>query len=369
MAGGVNMKVRFPGLLREPMPSGNFRYRVRVAGDPKKRVRLNVDPSHPDFSEHYHAARLGLETPAPDDVRPAVRGSLAWLVDQYLTALGEQVASGLRDHKTLKKRQGLLKRLCDEALPNDERGRRFGQMSMQIPAAELFKLRDRMSRTPAAADSMIEAVSVMYKWAADDGRKIENTAAGVRRIDKGRGGAAAWTVDEIKHFWRVHPLDTTAGLCMALFVFTTCRISDAVWLGRKQEFTLQGIRGLGWQPRKKGSKFVRIPMMPQLVEATRAQTVQGKTYLLTDYGKPFASADSLGTKFRKWCDAAGLYHLSSHGIRKAGGHILAEGGCSQYMIMSIQGHAEARTSEVYTAGVERWNLAVEGMKVIGNVEW
>jgi hypothetical protein len=46
--------------------------------------------------------------------------------------------------------------------------------------------------------------------------------------------------------------------------------------------------------------------------------------------------------------------------------LLAELGCSQYEIMAILGHSEAKTSEVYTRRVERWKLAktaIERVKV------
>ncbi|RJL02345.1 hypothetical protein D3P06_11375 [Paracoccus aestuarii] len=44
----------------------------------------------------------------------------------------------------------------------------------------------------------------------------------------------------------------------------------------------------------------------------------------------------------------GLDNRSSHGVRKAAGHLLAQEGCSQNQIMTVHGHTQARTSEVYT---------------------
>jgi integrase len=160
-----------------------------------------------------------------------------------------------------------------------------------------------------------------------------------------------------------------AHLCLTLFMFTACRISDAIKLGRTHEFERAGIKGLGWQPTKKGSAFVEIPMLPPLFTATRVMTVQGPTYLLTEYGTPFKSPEGLRNRFRKWCDEAGLNHLSSHGIRKATGNLLAQEGASQYQIMSIHGHTQAKTSEVYTKGVERWRLAADAMSSLSSMDW
>ena len=77
----------------------------------------------------------------------------------------------------------------------------------------------------------------------------------------------------------------------------------------------------------------------------------------------------LRNRFRKWCDAAGLEGLSSHGVRKAAGHLLAQNGCSQHPIMAIHGHTEAKTSEVYTKGFERWTLAADAMRTLEDMEW
>lgn len=96
--------------------------------------------------------------------------------------------------------------------------------------------------------------------------------------------------------------------------------------------------------------FAKTPMEPM---ARRAAKVQGETYLLNAKGVPFSTPDSLGAMFRRWCNDAGLDKRSAHGVRKAAGHLLAQEGCSQYQIMTIHGHTQAQTSEVYTRGAER----------------
>ena len=56
-------------------------------------------------------------------------------------------------------------------------------------------------------------------------------------------------------------------------------------------------------------------------------------------------------------------------FRKAAGHLLAQEGCSQYQIMSIHGHTQAQTSEIYTKGVERWRMTAETMKRLEGMDW
>lgn len=360
MAKVTKLNVNFPGLLKEKLPSGNYRYRVRVAGNPRKRVRLYIGPEHKEFPEHYRAARCGIEIkPDAKAADNSIKGSVAWLTHKHLEDLENLVAAGLASPLTLKKRHLLFKQLREKC----------GEFSMDMPSAEIIKIRDAMAPTPAFADSMVEAIRTMYRWAGERGICDFNPAVGIGRIDKGRGGAKPWTAEDLRIYRNFHPSGTTAHLCLTLFMFTACRISDACVLGRDNEFKRSGIHGLGWQPRKKGSAFVEIPMLPPLYKATRAATVQGPTYLLKKNGRPFSSPDALGQKFREWCKAAQLGNLSSHGIRKAAGHLLAQEGCTQYQIMSIHGHTQAKTSEIYTKGVERWKMAVDAMRTLETMEW
>jgi integrase len=360
MAKVSGLKVDFPGLLKEKLPSGNVRYRVRVEGKPRKRVRLHIDPDHKDFVEHYHAARVGIEIkPDTTAAESAIRGSVNWLTQKYQTWLEEQVRAGLRSPKTLKKDLFTIEFL--------RRG--YGQYQMDIPAAELLKMRDKMASTPAAADTFIKNVRTMYKWAATQGLCDINPAVGIGKVDRGSGGTVPWTLEDLETFKKKHPFGTTAHLCLTILLFTACRIGDAARLGRRHEFTRAGVTGLAWQPEKKGTARVELPILPPLADALRDIKVVGPTYLLTSFGKPFSSGDALGQKFRKWCRDAGLENHSAHGVRKATGHLLASQGCTQYQIMSVHGHTEAGTSEIYTKGVERWDLAVSAMDTLRAVKW
>jgi integrase len=273
--------------------------------------------------------------------------------------LETKVAAGAFSALTLKKRRAALKLLRQNC----------GQFSLDMPRANVVALRDNMAATPAAADDLVGAIRSMYRWARELGICDVNPATGVARIDRGKGGATPWTLDDLNAYRRVHPPGTPAHLTLTLFMFTACRISDAVVLGRKNEFVRDGVRGLGWQPAKRGSAYVEIPMLAPLHRATRAAPVVGPTYLMTGAGRPFKSPEGLRNRFKKWCHSAGLGHLSSHGIRKAAGHLLARQGCSQYQIMAIHGHTQARTSEVYTRGVERWRLASDAMRAMQAMQW
>nr|WP_319513722.1 tyrosine-type recombinase/integrase [uncultured Cohaesibacter sp.] len=355
------MKIDFPGLIEEKMPSGNIRYRVRVAGNKNRRITLSIQPDHKQFKEHYLAARQGIAITEewPEDEPKAVKGSLKWLIEKYLMALETKVEQKTASEQTYKQRHSLLTRLYDD----------YGNYTKDMPQTYVIRLRDEMAATPGAADNMVKSLRAMYTWANETGLCTTNPATGVSKLIKQNKGATPWTVEDLHKYRETHQPGTTAHLCLTLFMFTACRISDAIKLGRDNEFERAGIRGLGWQPSKKGSNFVEVPMLPPLFEATRTAKVQGSTYLLTEYGKPFSSPEGLRNRFRKWCDEAGLHERTSHGIRKAVGHLLAHHGCTQYQIMAIQGHTQAKTSEVYTKGVERWQLAIAAMDKLKTLEW
>jgi len=96
------------------------------------------------------------------------------------------------------------------------------------------------------------------------------------------------------------PCLITPHVAMSILLWTGCRIEDTTILGRKNECMIVEIvdgerlefEAVRWQPSKKGSAEVAVPLLPPLKEATRAPKVQGATYLLGRGGKPYSSGDS-----------------------------------------------------------------------------
>ena len=345
------MNIDYPGLICEPLPSGARRYRVRPEGNPKKRIRIYCEPGDEDFQRQYLAARRGDQ---PEEIKPASSyakpRSIGWLVNAYFEHFEARVASGSASAKTLKKKRNLLSRL----LKRPDR-------VMLIPHEKLVEMQDAMAASPAQADAFIEAVAVMYDWAIKRGHIKENPARGVGKIYTKGPGATPWKADDVRRFFERHKLGSKAHVAMSVLLWTGCRIEDLTVLGRSHECKIDGVVAIRWTPGKKGSSEVAIPLLPPLMTATRAPVVQGATYVLGRSGRPFSSGDSMSAMFKRWCKDAGLGHLSAHGVRKGLAELLAELGCSQYEIMAILGHSEARTSEVYTRRVERWKLALGAM--------
>lgn len=352
------MRVNLPGLLIERTRAGTPRYRVRPEGNKGRKISLTVGPDHPQFHEQYHAARRGFK-PEPIAKAPsAIPKSLAWLMDDFEAAMAAKVKDGQMDAGTAKQRTAFYARLRPL----------HGDKHMEMPRSKVIEIRDSMAATPGAADNMVKALRAMFAWAIDDERMKDNPAVGIPKINRSKG-AVPWSIDDLEKYRDRHPKGTMAHLALTLFMFTACRIGDVVLLGRGNEVRRDGISHLAWQPSKRGSAAVSVPIMPPLAEAVAAQKVVGPAYLLNARGKPFATGAAFGNWFRDRVAEAGLTDRSPHGIRKAAGELMALAGATQYHIMAVHGHTNASTSEVYTKGVNRQRLAAEAMQMMGSIRW
>lgn len=353
------LKIDLPGLLIERTRAGAVFYRVRTERDKTKRIALCVTPDHPAFMEHYRAARAGVRMEKPQDApQRAIAQSLGWLTYQFEGHMQDRVKAGLMHPGTAHQRTQFYARLRAE----------YGDKEIAMPRHKLIEFRDGMTATPGAADNMVKSVRALYAWAIDRGLASENPASNIPKINRGTG-AIPWTVADLKQFRDRHPFGSTAHMALTLFMFTACRLEDVVSMGRGNEVRHGGVAFLEWQPSKAGSSFVSVPIMPPLAKAIAAQKVIGATYLLTDHGRKFSTGASFGNKFRDWVAQAGLTDRSPHGIRKAAGRLLAQAGASQYQIMAIHGHSDAKTSETYTRSVDRSVAAQDGFGRLANMDW
>ncbi len=361
----TTLRKNYPGLTRENLPSGRDRLRVRVEGQPGRKITLQVPLDHPRFSEHYWSARAGTQLPHEPETY-AVRRSLQWLADKYLIYLSRMVDAGQTSPATLRQRSSLLAQLCDH---RTDQGDRYGDMHLNAPTHALIRARDDRADTPAQADNMMKAARAMYKWGIDAGHTDTNPASGIGKIHRSRGGAIPWTAQDLHAFKARHPAGTMAHLALTLHMFTGARSGDAIWLGRAQEFDAGGIRWIGWQPRKRGAAYVELPMAPPLRASIAAAAQIGDAYILNAHGTPFRSPDAYRNWFRKRCDDAGLHRRSTHGIRKALAELLAQDGCSEHQIMAVLSHTQPATSAIYTKGAERRAMAADAMRSIQGITW
>lgn len=146
-------------------------------------------------------------------------------------------------------------------------------------------------------------------------------------------------------------MGTKPRLAFALLLYMACRREDATRLGP------QHIRGGRFRCVQKNEYrepiAVDVPVFPDLTDAIAALPSSHLTFLVTDDGKPFSTAD-FGNRFRGWCDQAGL--------RKATAARLAERGCTPHEIMAVTGHQTLEEVERYTREAQRAGLAHSAWK-------
>jgi integrase len=100
------------------------------------------------------------------------------------------------------------------------------------------------------------------------------------------------------------------------------------------------------------------------------------TFIVNEYGMPFASAATFGSRFGDWCRMAGLKPVMcddgrvrsyrAHGLRKAACRQLAHAGCTAPEIMAVSGHATLAQVQVYIDEVEQGRMAAAAMTKLAN---
>ncbi len=174
-------------------------------------------------------------------------------------------------------------------------------------------------------------------------------------------GIHAWTLEEVQKYEGRWPIGSKARLALALLLYTAQRRSDVVKFGQK-DIHDGWLRFTQFKGRKRKPVTMELPVVRPLREIIDATPGVGiKTFLVTDFGKPFSDA-GFGNKFRTWCDAAGLPQCSAHGVRKATSAKLAELGCSDREIMSVTGHRTTKEVTRYTRSARQKILASRAMK-------
>ncbi len=156
------------------------------------------------------------------------------------------------------------------------------------------------------------------------------------------------------------------------------------WLGSDNLETHDGVEYVAYQPGKRGSKHVSAPVQDLLrAELAHHDLSSRDTFLVNEYGRPFASPAAMGNKVRDWIIEAGLCvevagsnpkqkekraTRSQHGIRKAVAEAMASNDATVIEIMALLGHSEMKTTQVYVEHVNRRKLAASGRVKMSNMD-
>lgn len=324
------MPRRLPYLNRQPGRHGNgvVYWYVRVGKGP--RIPIPGEYGSPEFLAAYSAAVGGRKAPPPSR---ASKGTLRWLVDLWKRSSdwnGTEPA-------TRKQRDHFLQQMLGKA----------GDCAVEdIKREHVMKGREDRQATPAAANNYLKTARALFRWAKDAGLVDVDPAHDVPFLKVKTKGFPPWNMDEIHRYRNRWPLGTTQRLALELYINTGFRRGDAAAVGRPH--VRDGIIEI-----RAGKNKVQlfIPILPTLAEALDAGPVGELTFLTTQYGRPFTK-ESLGNKFREWCDAAKV-SKSAHGIRKLAATVIADNGGSEQELQALFGWTTNTMSAIYTREANR----------------
>ncbi|MDA0656844.1 MAG: tyrosine-type recombinase/integrase [Proteobacteria bacterium] len=231
----------------------------------------------------------------------------------------------------------------------------------------ILKLRDSFASTASTRNAFVKNVRYVYQWAIE--RQSYGIEANPTRdikmlLSDNPKGHHQWTIEEIEQFEAAHVLGTKARLALGLFLYAGMpRISDVVMLGRQHISKDGRIRYTQTKNKLRAPVDIDILVLSELRAIIEASPTGDLTFLVTDFGKSF-TVNGFGNKMREWCDAAGLKHCSSHGLRKSAAVRLAELGRSDHEIMAMGGWRTLKEVQRYTAGARRNLLADSATKAL-----
>jgi len=327
---------RLPKYVYEPV-AGYYYYRRQ--GFP--RVRLPGVPDSPEFLEAYLRASTAA-LPIEIGVDRTVPGTVADVVVRYL----KSGAYERLELSTKRKLRNMAERFREEHGHN---------RVVQLEARHIKNILDK--RRPYAQRNWLRFIRALLACALDNKLIDTDPSIGVKIMKvKYSGGFKIWPPEAIERYRQHYQLGTRERLALELLLGTMAARSDAVRLGR------QHVRdGVISFKRGKTDVPVDIPVLPELQTAIDAMPLQGLAFLLTDSGRPF-TGDGFANSFRKWCAAAGLSDLSSHGLRKAGATRLAEAECTDHEIMAWGGWKTLKEVQRYTRDANRKRMAQAGAR-------
>jgi len=342
----MKRKRRYPGVSSFADRHGKLRWRWRKTGFATYYFRN--PPDTVGFKEELAACEAGLPSKAGEG--RCVARSVGDLVGRYYASANFN-RGGLDDQR----RRRLLIESFRQPFANDLVAN-FRWDHIEAILSDRSKKVLKGTRTvggPFAALSLRKQLRRLFGYAKRLEWITENPVDEAERISAPKTtGFYSWTDEDIVRYQTRHPLGTRARLALEIMLWTGQRRGDARLLGPEHLKDDQIVYRQG-----KTGTALSLPAAPQLVEAIVAMGhIGSKTFLVTDYGKPFSKA-GFGNKMREWCDEAGLPQCTAHGLRKAIARRLAESGESQQSIKSVGGWKGDAEVATYTAAADQRRLA------------
>lgn len=347
----MKRKRRYPNVSSFTDRHGKLRWRWRRTGYPTYYFRNPPDTA--GFKEELAACEAGAPIRAGEG--RCIPRSVADLVARYYASTNFN-RGGSDDQR---RRRGLIESFREQFADDLVANFRWDHIEA-ILAERAKKAVNDKGRTvggPFAANNLRKQLRRLFAYAKRLEWIPENPVEEAERVDAPKtGGFYSWTEEDIAQYQARHPLGTRARLALEIILWTGQRRGDARLFGPEHLKDGQ----VNYRQGKTG-KVLWMPAAPQLLTAISAmQRVGLKTYLVTEFGKPFSRA-GFGNKMREWCDEAGLPKCTAHGLRKAMARRLAESEASQQQIKAVGGWSGDAEVTTYTAGADQKRLAGAAM--------
>ncbi|MGX4804843.1 tyrosine-type recombinase/integrase [Bradyrhizobium guangdongense] len=350
---------------------GKRRYVFRRKGH--KKVTINGRPGSPEFMDAYHSLleRTGGAIPEIGGSRTKIGTINALAVALYKH---DVFTKGLA-----KDTQAPWRRIIDHF-------REFKTPSGRVYGDNRFATIQRRNivaflegKTANAQKNNLKAIRFLVRFAISQGELAHDPTEDidVLKADGPKStGHMTWLEPQIEQYREYHALGTVARLALELLLNIAARRHDAHLIGQQHNRAGK----LTWRPHKTlrtTGKMLSIRILPNLQAALDAMPKQARaegvlTFLVNDYGRPFASAAAFGNKFADWCTAAGMKpvlcddgrtrNFRAHGLRKAALRALAHAGATGVELMAVSGHSSLEQVQVYIDQVEQERAAEAAMR-------
>ncbi|QRY69161.1 tyrosine-type recombinase/integrase [Ensifer sp. PDNC004] len=360
------VEIEYPYVERNVTRHGKARYYLRIDG--KRICRLPNKIDSEEFQKEYWAARKAYQPDAaPDPAQPQTLSkivkpnSFRWLCLEYMGS----IAFKTLDVTTQDRRRNIIEAMWEEPLSTND-GRLFADMPLSaMDVGNLEVLRDRKKEKPFAADERLKTLRQVFDTKKDGKPIVANIARLVEPFRQQSDGHETATPENLAAFIAHHGVKSKAVLYLAIQMFTGLRVSDLRVIGpqhrRKDVFKLRLFKN-----RNRTPVDLEIAIHPILEGVLAMHPPKGLHYLVTEFGKPFNSAKSLGNRISDWWRQADMPHLTSHSVRKGLATDLAHEEATDSMLEAMFGWKDGKTSKIYTRNAERARLARQS---VARINW
>jgi integrase len=303
-------------------------------------------PGTKEFKDEYAIALGG--TTEKISLKENKSGTIAKLIELYYKS-PEYV--GLRD-TTKPNYRSILEQLRAE----------YGDKRVtHLKKQHLKEIVSEMGDRKNVANNMIKRLAVVFDIAVDLEWIAVNPVRNFKKFKIKSKGHYSWKEEDIEVFQNAYASGTRERLALTLMLYTLCRISDVVKMGRQH--IKKGRIQFNPQKSDDADQIIDIPVHTELQKEIDLIQHSQLTLLLTEKGTPY-NARTVGNWFSKKCTEAGLPQCTAHGLRKAGSRRMAQNKRSPHEIQAVTGHKTLSDVTRYTEDANRADLADGAVKVL-----